>query len=102
MVPTFELFGPPTHAFLEHIKDEKWQAKLKGIAEELEASLEAAKKAGDVVTSFEDWGVKEYPVLTPERHKRLSMMLKITPTDRATMAEVMKHSSWKRIRARDR
>lgn len=95
LVPMFEFFGLPTRAFLEHIKDEKWQARLKEIAEEVEASLEADRKAGDVVTSFKDWGVKEYPPLTPERHERLSMMLKITPDDRATMAEVMKHSSWK-------
>lgn len=96
LVPTFEFFGLPTPAFLEHIKDKKWRVKLKGIAAEVERSLEAAKEAGDVVKSFEDWGTEDYPGLTPERHERLSMMLRITPQDRATISEVMKHPSWKK------
>lgn len=94
LVPAFEFFGLPTPAFLEHIKDEEWQEKLTGIAAEVERSLEAAKKAGDTVKSFEDWGIEDYPDLTPQRHEMLSMMLKITPQDRATMLEVMKHPSW--------
>lgn len=44
LVPTFEFFGLPTPAFLEHIKDEEWQVKLEGIAAEVERSLEVAKK----------------------------------------------------------
>ena len=96
LVTTFEFFGFPTSAFLAHIKDEEWQAKLKGIAKEVQRSLEMARNAGDTATSFEDWGIAEYPGLTPERHERLSMMLKITPRERVTMADVMKHPSWKR------
>ena len=84
LVPTFEFFGPPTPAFLQHIKDEKWQEKLKRIAEKAERPSEAAKKAGDKVKSFKDWGIEDCSDLAPKRHKRLSVMFENILSDRAS------------------
>ena len=83
---TLERFGPLTAKFLEHIDDEEWETALKGINENVVESPEFR---------FDYWTHDDgFPYLLPALKEMLSKMLKLTPAERPTIAQVMQDPAW--------
>ena len=89
VVRHFMYFGPLPDGLLRHVNDEKWTALFQAASEI--AETEAAE---DPACRFERWSVDDAPHLTSEAKEMIIKMVRLDPTRRASIDEVLESPWW--------
>lgn len=78
-------FGPISPQTIKHIDDQRWGAILMELSE---------KTVGDPNMRFDQWTEEVFPNLDAETKRFISRMTKLSPTERATMSQILVDPWW--------